>query len=218
MLIEFNSVVDAVALAVAVQREMKQRNLGRPAERAVRFRIGINIGDVIVEEGDIYGEGVNVAARLEALAEPGGICLSRNVRDEIRNKLDLTLKDMGEIEVKNILRPVRAFQVVFDDKTDAIAEAGHAAPAAACTPSRPRQLVAAAMLLGAINVGGWAWFSAARSDELPGLATEPSLTGLSYTSLSGKTALSEDIIAELSRCRRSEYVSSIDRAGPLSSN
>ena len=115
------------------------------ADKAVNFRIGINIGDVIVEEGDIYGDGVNVAARLEALAEPGGICISRNVRDEIRNKLDLTLHDMGEIEVKNIARPVRTFQVVLDARTE-VDRAGRPArsPPSRGELSRPRQVAAGA--------------------------------------------------------------------------
>ena len=107
ILAEFGSVIDAVQCAVDIQRLMAQRNSGVAAER----RIGINVGDVIVEDDDIYGDGVNVAARLEGLAEPGGICMSRSARDQIRDKLDLQLEDLGEQEVKNIARPVRVFRV-----------------------------------------------------------------------------------------------------------
>src|ERR1700730_1618192 len=109
MLVEFPSVVDAVHCAVEVQREMAERNADVPVERRIEFRVGINLGDVIVEEHDIFGDGVNVAARLEALAEPGGICISRTVRDQIRDRLPYPLKDMGEQSVKNIARPVRVY-------------------------------------------------------------------------------------------------------------
>jgi len=108
-LAEFQSVVDAVRCAVEVQREMIDREPDVPDERRIRFRIGINLGDVIAEEGDIYGDRVNVAARLEALAEPGGICISRMVRDQIRDKLAYPFEDMGEQSVKNIARPVRVY-------------------------------------------------------------------------------------------------------------
>ena len=108
-LAEFPSVVDAVRCAVEVQGGMADREPEVPEERRIRFRIGINLGDVIVEEHDIFGDGVNVAARLEALAEPGGICLSRVVRDQVRDRLDCTFEDLGEQSVKNIVRPVRAY-------------------------------------------------------------------------------------------------------------
>jgi len=106
---EFSSVVDAVRCAVEVQREMIDREPDVPEERRIRFRIGVNLGDVIVEEHDIFGDGVNVAARLEGLAEPGGICISRVVRDQIRDRLPYPFEDMGEQSVKNIARPVRVY-------------------------------------------------------------------------------------------------------------
>ena len=105
-LAEFPSVVDAVRCAVEMQRGVIDREPELPEERHIRFRIGINLGDVIAEEHDIFGDGVNVAARLEALAEPGGICISRVVRDQIRDKLPYRLEDLGERSVKNIARPV----------------------------------------------------------------------------------------------------------------
>src|SRR5499427_1724241 len=119
LLAEFPSVVDAVRCAVEVQREMAGRNADVPTDRRIEFRMGINLGDIIKDRRDIYGDGVNVAARLEALAEPGGICVSRVVRDQVRDKLDFAFEDMGEQQVKNIARPVRVYRIP-------IAEAGPA--------------------------------------------------------------------------------------------
>jgi adenylate cyclase len=110
-LAEFASVVDAVRCAVEVQRGMIDREPDVPEERRIRFRIGVNLGDVIAEEHDIFGDGVNVAARLEALADPGGICVSRVVRDQVRDKLDFAFEDLGEQQVKNIARPVRVYRI-----------------------------------------------------------------------------------------------------------
>jgi adenylate cyclase len=110
-LAEFPSVVDAVRCAAEVQRGMAERNAGMAEDSRIEFRIGINLGDVIAEEHDIFGDGVNVAARLEALAEPGGICVSRVVRDQVRDKLDCAFEDLGEQQVKNISRPVRVYRV-----------------------------------------------------------------------------------------------------------
>jgi adenylate cyclase len=111
LLVEFASVVDAVRCAVEVQREMAERNTSVPAERLIEFRIGINLGDIIIDRRDIHGDGVNVAARLEALAEPGGICVSRVVRDQVRDKLGFAFEDMGEQQVKNIARPIRVHRI-----------------------------------------------------------------------------------------------------------
>jgi len=111
VLVEFASVVDAVRCAVAVQEGMAARNADVPAERRIEFRIGINLGDIISDDNDIYGDGVNVAARLEALAEPGGICVSRVVHDQVRDKLDVPFDDQGDKQVKNIARPVHVFRV-----------------------------------------------------------------------------------------------------------
>jgi len=110
-LIEFASVVDAVRCAVEVQRGMAERNAEVPEGKRIESRIGINLGDIIRDGRDIFGDGVNIAARLEALAEPGGICVSRVVRDQVRDKLDFSFEDMGEQQVKNIARPVRVYRV-----------------------------------------------------------------------------------------------------------
>ena len=109
VLAEFASVVDAVRCAAEVQHGMIDRELEVPDARRIRFRIGVNLGDIIAENDDIFGDGVNVAARLEALAEPGGICISRTVRDQIRDKLAYQFEDLGEQNVKNIARPVRTY-------------------------------------------------------------------------------------------------------------
>jgi adenylate cyclase len=113
-LAEFPSVVNAVACAAAIQHGMRERNAGLSRDRRMELRIGINLGDVIVEGDDIYGDGVNVAARLESIAEPGGIVVSAAVRDNVGNRLDLRFEDMGEQRLKNIDRPVRTYAVLFD--------------------------------------------------------------------------------------------------------
>jgi adenylate cyclase len=116
-LMEFASVVDAVAFAVEVQLAVAERNQEVPEDRRIVYRMGINIGDIILEGDDIYGDGVNIAARLEGLAEPGGICISRSVHTQVRGKLDLNLDHLDEKEVKNIAEPVSVYRVVMDDKT-----------------------------------------------------------------------------------------------------
>ncbi|MBO0738795.1 MAG: adenylate/guanylate cyclase domain-containing protein, partial [Alphaproteobacteria bacterium] len=120
LLVEFSSVVDAVRCAVDTQREMGLRNAGLPGNQRIELRVGINLGDIIDDEQDIYGDGVNVAARLEALAAPGGICVSRVVRDQVRDKLNFSFDDRGEQQVKNISRPVRVFDVNMTANTMAI--------------------------------------------------------------------------------------------------
>jgi adenylate cyclase len=110
-LVEFASVVDAVDCASAIQRTMAEHNAEIAPDRRLAFRIGINLGDIILDGGDIYGDGVNIAARLEALAEPGGICVSAAVRDQLRDKRALAFEDLGEHSVKNIARPLRVFRL-----------------------------------------------------------------------------------------------------------
>jgi adenylate cyclase len=113
MLVEFQSVTGAIQCAAEIQRRMARRNQDVSAARSIQLRIGINLGDVIVEENDIFGDGVNVAARLEALAEPGGIWVSAAVRDQVGDRLDVDFEDLGEQNVKNISRPIRVFRVVL---------------------------------------------------------------------------------------------------------
>jgi TolB-like protein/class 3 adenylate cyclase len=190
-LMEFPSVVEAVAFAVEVQLAMSARNADLSEDRQIHYRIGINIGDIVVEDDDIFGDGVNVAARLEALAEPGGICVRRNVRNQVRDKLDLDYEDRGEIEVKNIARPIRVFSVVLDDKAKALATPVMAAPS---VTGRHRWLaIAAVLVLGLVAAGGLAWWqpwapeftpTGAEAMALP-LPDKPSIAVLPFANLSG---------------------------------
>lgn len=107
--------VEAVACAVAVQREMAQHNVSIPQDQRIEFRVGINSGDVLVEGDDIHGDGVNIAARLEALAEPGGICISGMVHDQVQGRLEVRFENTGDQSLKNIARPVRVYRVQFDE-------------------------------------------------------------------------------------------------------
>src|SRR6266436_7915211 len=114
VLAEFASVVNAVQCAVEIQTMLKAKNANLPPERRMEFRIGVNLGDVMVDGEQIYGDGVNVAARLAGLADPGGICISDTVHAQIKNKLALAYEDAGEQEVKNIARPVRVLRVMLE--------------------------------------------------------------------------------------------------------
>jgi adenylate cyclase len=140
MLVEFASIVDAVRCAVDIQRQMAERNADVPVERRIEFRVGLNVGDIIIDDKDIYGDGVNIAARLESLAAPGGICVSRAVRDQVRNKLDFSFEDMGEQQVKNIARPIRTHRIVMSGGVDAghpaepTVRAAHQKPSIAVLP------------------------------------------------------------------------------------
>jgi TolB-like protein len=128
MLLEFSSVVDAVECAVAVQALMVQRNEGVPVDRQMLFRIGINLGDILIEGDDILGDGVNVAARLEGIAEPGGICISSSAYDQVRGKVPVEFIDIGEQTLKNIARPIRAYTVGLNANAHQVASPQSAAP------------------------------------------------------------------------------------------
>jgi len=177
MLAEFSSVVDAVRCAAEVQRGMADRNANTPEDKRITFRIGINIGDVIAEPDDIYGDGVNVAARLEALAEPGGICVSRVVRDQIRDKLPYPFEDKGDQTVKNIARSVRVYAL----RPEAVAElpaAGVSVGALQRRRANPLAVAAAvATMLVIAVIAWWVWpvlRSSPTSTNPVGLATERS--------------------------------------------
>ncbi len=114
MLVEFPSVINAVACAAAIQRGMRERGAALPSESRIEFRVGINVGDVAAENGDIFGEGVIVAARLESIAEPGGIAISESAREHVGNRLDLVFEDLGEQNLKNMARPIRAYKILLD--------------------------------------------------------------------------------------------------------
>lgn len=114
ILAEFGSVLDTISCAVEIQQELAERNGKLPKNRRMDFRIGINLGDVLVKQGDIFGDGVNVAARLESLAKPGGICISGKTHQEVKNRLPLYYEFMGERKVKNIVEPIEAYHVLTD--------------------------------------------------------------------------------------------------------
>jgi len=155
-LVEFTSVVDAVRCGVEMQREMAARNAKLPPERRLQLRVGINLGDIVTEDHDIFGDGVNIAARLEGLAEPAGICISRVVRDQIRDKLPYDFEDRGEQQVKNIARPVRVYAMT--------PQAIEATERVAASPRRGRRLdarlgviAAIAMAIAGAAGGWWLW-------------------------------------------------------------
>ncbi|NIU10470.1 MAG: adenylate/guanylate cyclase domain-containing protein, partial [Phycisphaerae bacterium] len=118
LLAEFASAVDAVDCAVAIQQKLAELNSDLTGERKMHFRIGVNLGDVVEEGGRIYGDGVNIAARIEALAEAGGICISRNIFEQVKNKLKLGYEYIGEHPVKNIAEPVRAYRILMESSPD----------------------------------------------------------------------------------------------------
>jgi len=133
MLIEFASVVDAVRCAIEVQRGMVERNASTVDDSRIAFRIGVNLGDIIVEGGDIYGDGVNIAARLEGIAEPGGICISEDAYRQLRGKIDAEFADIGEQSLKNISRPLRVYRV----SSGSAAELSTASAPALPLPDKP---------------------------------------------------------------------------------
>jgi|SRR5688572_13959963 len=160
VLAEFPSVVEAFHCAVAIQQALAKANAPLPPDQRMQFRIGINIGDVMVKEGDIFGDGVNIAARLEGLAEPGGICVTRGVRDHLRDRVDIPFEDLGEHSVKNISRPVRVFRVILD------ADAESKPPAAAQPDAEPPEGAAPEHANGdAVEIAFWQSVQASDDDD-----------------------------------------------------
>src|SRR5215475_6848449 len=121
ILIEFPSVVDAVSCSIDVQQGMRERNADVPPQKRIEFRIGINLGDVIIEGRDLFGDGVNIAARLEGLAEPGGICISQTVLNHARGKIAFEVEDLGELALKNIVRPIHVYRLLLNSSRGDVA-------------------------------------------------------------------------------------------------
>jgi adenylate cyclase len=215
-LIEFRSVVDAVRCAIEVQNGLIERNAGLPPERRIEFRVGIHLGDVVEEsDGDLMGDGVNIAARLESICQPGAICLSEDAYRQVRGRLDLAVSDLGSTQLKNIAEPIRVYSLN-------VGQPAVAKPAtAAKTPERkPRTslLPLAAGIVALIAIAGGVWFFLAGSRSAPVVATTPSpaeparlsIVVLPFTNLSNDPSqdyfadgITENLTTELSRIHNS---------------
>jgi adenylate cyclase len=210
VLAKFDAVVDALSAAVTIQKELKGRNQDLPHEQKVQFRIGVNLGDVIEDRSDIYGDGVNVAARLEGVAEPGGICISESVHTTVGQKLALEYEPLGEQQVKNIAKPVRTYRVVLD-----AAEQGSANEEVSRGRKVSQRLTVAATVVVLVALAGWLaspgpW--APSLERSPGevvtttLPDKPSIAVLPFSNLSADPeqeyfaeGMSEDLITDLSK-------------------
>lgn len=208
LLVEFASVVDATACAVAIQRALEEREADVPNDRRIQYRVGVNLGDIVIEGGDIFGDGVNVASRLEGLAEPGGVCISGTAYDHLKKKVNAGYEDLGEVRVKNIKTPVRVYRVLLDLKLSGTlirAKSGS---------TTSRQLIAAALAVVVVVVGGVFWWSSKVADVEPIKTTrlespkpaKASLAVLPLRNISGNAdqdvfvaGLSQDLNSALSR-------------------
>jgi len=203
LLVEFASVVDAVECAVAIQQALMEHQAEEPQDNYIQYRIGINLGDIVIVDDDIFGDGVNIAARLEGLAEPGGICISDDVHRQVESKLDIPFQDLGEHQVKNIAKPLHVYRVLFDGAPAEITIAIE-------NKSRPNRwrliLVAAAVaaVIGAIAV----WYLVLPSDTPPTVtvSSKPSIAILPFTNMSDDASqeyfvdgMTEDLITDLAK-------------------
>jgi adenylate cyclase len=209
LLVEFPSAVEAVQCAVEIQLAMAERNLNVPEDRRITFRVGINVGDVIVEDGDLFGDGVNIAARLESLAEPGSICVARNVVNQVKNKIGVGFEDLGEHQVKNIAEPIKVFRV----RTTA-----EEAEMRTATITNKRNLRRWALIIAAVvatsSTGAVLWWQPWGSQIEPAsveamvfpLPDKPSIAVLPFNNMSDDASqdyfadgMTEDLITDLSK-------------------
>ncbi len=213
VLMEFSSVVDAVQFAVELQVALAKRNVDVPEDQRIVYRVGINIGDIIVEGDDIYGDGVNIAARLEELCEPGGAYIARSVFNQVQGKLDLTFEHLGEKEVKNIAKPVSVYRINLDDKAAALVTP------VVWKPVEPRRrwallATAAAAAVPVLAVGGALWWQSRAPDVEPAsiarmafpLPDKPSIAVLPFDNLGRDPdqsyfadGMTDDLITDLSK-------------------
>jgi adenylate cyclase len=212
-LMEFASVVDSICFAVEMQVALERDNSGLPEDRQFRYRVGVNIGDIVLDEGDIYGDGVNIATRLQEIADPGGICLSGTAFDQVKGKLDLTFEHLGEKPVKNIAEPVNVYRARLDEKATALAT-----PVVRQTTvyrTNRRWLAAASVLLLLVFAGTALWWWKPWMPARPSTAIEsfayplpgkPSIAVLPFINVSSDAkddhlaeGLTDDLITELSK-------------------
>ncbi|MDX1401284.1 MAG: adenylate/guanylate cyclase domain-containing protein, partial [Kiloniellales bacterium] len=210
ILAEFPSVVEAIQCAVRIQQAMRERETDLPDEQRIKLRIGVNLGDIILEGSDIYGEGVNVAARLETLADPGGICVSQSVNDQVEGKVEWTFESLGPQAVKNIPKPVQAFRVLFETPPR------RARTSVATARRTPVKLWALAGVLGTLVIlaGAVLWQSPWSPQQRPSptsgtsssLSEKPRVAVLPFDDYGGDPStsrlakgLTEDIITDLAR-------------------
>jgi len=203
ILAEFSSVVVAVACAIEIQRDLAVRNHGLPEDRKLQYRIGVNLGDVIVDRNELYGEGVNIAARLESLADPGGICISRKVLDEVRSRLDVGFEFLGDQAVKNVERPIPVYKVLMD-----LAHAGQVIGECPALRSKhgPLPLIAAGAVMGLTVVIGVFWLIS-KAAPPPDALVEKASAQTSISVQAGKPFIAVLPFANMSDDKEQEYFS-----------
>lgn len=210
ILIEFPSVVEAMRCTLNIQRSMAERNRRTPEDRRIEFRVGINVGDIMEHKGDLLGDGVNVAARLEGLAKPGGICISARVREDVQDRLEVGFEDLGEQTLKNIARPIHVYEVLLENTEEVVTEP----PKSAARSSRNHAAIFGLLVFAALSAGGLLWWQPWLEQQMEAVPVEsalplpdkPSIAVLPFQNMSGdpdqayfSDGMAEDIITDLSK-------------------